>query len=481
MRTEELDDSSLRVVFDDNDKIVKFINRSGGIVLQPVGTEVNPLTGVIKNSGVGAIAASALSLAQRGVIVFGDSRAAAETTAATNSTYTNNRGVFAISNAIADQRMILVRNAGIGGNTLVDLLARYDTDVKPYAPQAAWMVLWCDLNDIDGTTTLAQMQERNALLFSKAQADGIQVVEFLGYAPGTNAGWSAARVQQLIQYNAWRKRQQEARSGYFCIDAFAAVTDPTSSPAATANAYLTDSGGAAYHISVQGAAKIAKPLAAIWQQFVPAKPLLVTSVYDNYGAASSNLNVFDYGLFQGTTGTKGTGAADETVFDSGFVAGVATGCTVRRNSGGGTVKCSVGPASSGIGNAQKLNITGVTTASEIYQLAISSPQVARGVAGASYEAKCRVRIKNPVNLHAVYMRTLITIGGVSYQARSIADSSPVVGGYPEDITLTLRVPVTQLPASGSITVFEPQVLAVFTGSGGSAEIYVEQMSFDRVS
>lgn len=437
--------------------------------------------GVAKNSGLGAIASAPSSLAMRGVIVFGDSRAAAETTNATNGVYTNNRGVFSISNAIADQRMVLVRNAGVGGNTLTQLLARYDTDVKPYADQAAWLVLWCDLNDIDGTKTLATMQAENEQLFAKAQADGLTVIEYLGYAPGTNAGWSAARVAQLLQYNAWRKRKQESRSGYIVIDAFSAVTDPASSPAATASANLTDGSGAAYHISVQGAAKIAPALAAIWTTFVPPKPSLVASVYDNYGANAANLNVFDFGLFQGAAGTKGTGAANETSLDPGFVAGVATGCTVKRNSGGGTAYCSTGPASNGIGNAQKIRIAGTTTASETYQCAITTPQPARAVAGAAYEAKCRVRIKNPVNLHACYMRTLITIDGVAYQSRALAESTPVIGGYPADITLTLRVPVTQLPAGASITVFEPQVLAIFTGSGGSADIYIEQMSFDRVA
>lgn len=45
MRIEEFDDNSLRIVYSDDGKILKLIDRQGNAVLQPVGSETNPLTG----------------------------------------------------------------------------------------------------------------------------------------------------------------------------------------------------------------------------------------------------------------------------------------------------------------------------------------------------------------------------------------------------------------------------------------------------
>lgn len=44
MRIEEFDDNSLRIVYNDDGKILKLIDRQGNTVLQPVGSETNPLT-----------------------------------------------------------------------------------------------------------------------------------------------------------------------------------------------------------------------------------------------------------------------------------------------------------------------------------------------------------------------------------------------------------------------------------------------------
>ncbi len=48
MRIEEFDDNSLRIVYDDDGKISRLIDRQGNTVLQPVGTQTNPLTGRLR-------------------------------------------------------------------------------------------------------------------------------------------------------------------------------------------------------------------------------------------------------------------------------------------------------------------------------------------------------------------------------------------------------------------------------------------------
>lgn len=454
---------------------------------------------VVQGGSSSAISSNNIGPRSRSVVLLGDSRDQAESidtdTVSTGTHYNYNKGVFTIANALADQRMILVKNSGIGGNKFSDLIARYNTDAKPYASSAKWLIIWCDVNDINAGVSLAEMQANNTTLYNLAIADGFTVIEYLGYAPGsaavTNATWTAAKTQQMIQFNSWRKKQQSIRPNYITVDAWAAITDASSNPAVTPDIMLADATGTALHIGVRGATLIAQSLANIIRQYVPLVPQLTTSAVDNFAADNTNPNIFDRGMFLGTAGTNGTGATNETSLDSGFAVGVANGMTVQRNSGAGTVYTSTGPASSGVGNAQRMRITGTTVASETYSMVLTSKPLSRAVAGASYEGFCRTVIESPVQVHAVYMRLSATfkVGGVSktIQCRSIAEATPTTSNFPNTtLTLTHRTPRLDLPANmdpGSVTVFEPAILIIFddTVGGGSAKISVEQMSMNRVS
>lgn len=462
------------------------------------------LTPNLSGDSAAAVGAQSLSPRARGVIPLGDSRAALETfdtnSATSESHYTYGRGIVALSSAMAGQRVRIVRNAGIGGNTLSDILARYATDVRPFASQAKWIVLWCDLNDINAGVDLATMQARNAQLFALAAADGFTVIEMAGYAPGSGAvagaGWSTAKTQQLVQYNSWRKAQQGARQNYVVIDAWAAITTASANPAVTPDNYLIDPTTTAFHFNVAGAIPIATLLSNFWVANLPAIPLLTTSTVDNFAADPTNLNIFDRGMFLGTAGTLGaSGVTLESSPDAGFTAGVANGMTVARGNGTGnvpstgTVFVSTGPASSGVGNAQRMRITGETTPGATYSLSLTAKPTGRAVAGATYEAFCRVVIESPNQLQAVYLRTvaIFTTNGQSktVQCRSLSEATPLVGDLSGPLTLTLRTPQFTLPADigNSTTAFESQLLIVFnsTVTAGAAKISCEQESFNRVA
>ncbi|PID46638.1 MAG: hypothetical protein CSB47_03085 [Proteobacteria bacterium] len=67
-------------------------------------------------------------------------------------------------------------NKGIGGNTLCNLLARFDTDVAPEAPQYVWIN--SSINDYYDDVTQEQYKARLQDLISKVQAIGATAIVF---------------------------------------------------------------------------------------------------------------------------------------------------------------------------------------------------------------------------------------------------------------------------------------------------------------
>lgn len=424
-----------------------------------------------------------------GVIFLADSRGQFEqnynVVNANGGTYNNARGVFMQANAMADQRMKLVRNAGVGGNTYADLRARYMTDVRPYAAAASILIIVCGINDINtgGGRTLASIQEDALWLYDRADEDGFIVIETADHCPGVGKEWSVAKNAIWYALNQWKRELPKARKNFYVQDWARVLVSPTATTPSVPGADLLDPDpGVALHINGRGAFKAAKygGLVDFFKLLVPAPNILVTSVSDNYGYDPSNPNIIDIGLFQGTTGTNDPGAANDGAPAGGFTAGVATGWKVKRSGGGATIATSVGPASSGIGNCQRMKMTAGAD-NDVVQLLPVADLTSRIVAGGRYQARCRAVVKTPVALHTVYLRILATIGGTTYQWRSLAEvPNTRSGSIPEDVVYTLQTPDDMVLPAGAVTLFEVSLLAVFNGAG-SAQIDVEQFSCPRLT
>lgn len=423
-----------------------------------------------------------------GVILFGDSRSQYEqnfqVVNANGGTYNNARGVFMQANAMADQRMKLIRNAGVGGNTYADLRARYLTDVRPYAVRASVLIIVCGINDITATVmrTLPEIQADANWIYDRAEEDRLLIIETADYCPGAGKEWDVTRNATWFALNDWKRSLPQSRKGFYLQDWAKVLVTPTAATPNVSSADLIDPApGTALHINGQAAFRAAKygGLVEIIKLLVPAHNKLVSSISDNYGYDPSNPNILDIGLFQGTSGTNDTGAANDGAPAAGFTAGVASGWKVKRNKGALTIATSVGPASSGIGNAQRLKVTGATADDDTIQLLPNADLTPRVMAGGRYQARCRVVISAPVGLHAVYLRIYVNIGGTIYQWRSLAETVPRRGAIPEAVTYTLETPDDMVLPAGAVTLFEVSLMAVWSGAG-SGTIDVEQFSCPRL-
>lgn len=418
--------------------------------------------------------------ASGGVILYGDSRIQYETSsgpAASNGTYNNARGAFNIARALHGSSIDVVVNAGVGGNTYSDLLARFDSDVAPHISNASVVYIMCGINDILADKTSAQIIADATELHKRFLDCGITIIEVTEHPPAVGKELSAGRELVMMETNRWKK-SLVGNGQVYVVDSSAAMSNTTAVPPNTPSNRILDPTGAGIHMNPGGAFLIAKKLAQILDTLYPRTDVLISSAADTYGRNPLSTNLIDNPLFVGSGGTNGTGCSNDPAPAGGFTAGVSSLWNAKRNAGAGTALTSYGPVADSVGNVQRMIISGAGSG-DTFQLGLIASVPTRAAPLGEYVAKCKVDVKNAVGLHAVYLRILAICDGVSYQWRDLAESVPATGAMAGDFTLTLKTPIAQLPDYAACTLFNVQVLPLFSGAGG-ATIDVSQISLERV-
>jgi lysophospholipase L1-like esterase len=205
-------------------------------------------------------------------------------------------------------RITHVRNAGIGGNTTLAMLNRFDADVTPYAPTT--VVLLAGTNDSAVTpfdTWAAQM----ASIISKIR--GIGATPIMATIPPNNG--TSARKQSIIKQNLWI-RDFANRRGIALVDFYALLVDPASGNFKAA--YMNDG----IHPSAAGYAAMGVLFADTIAPTMPAyQPTLTADDGDVFNLVSGGCFTAASGtaLPSGWTDNAGTpgGSAVSYVTDSG--------------------------------------------------------------------------------------------------------------------------------------------------------------------
>lgn len=118
-------------------------------------------------------------------------------------------------------RLLRARNAGVPGNTVAQMLARFDADVTPAAPSV--VVVMAGTNDSNDAvaTPLNDYAESIAGIVARCRAIGARPV-LCTVPPNATTATRRARV---LRYNAWLKRWCGAQ-GVTLVDTYAALVDP---------------------------------------------------------------------------------------------------------------------------------------------------------------------------------------------------------------------------------------------------------------
>jgi lysophospholipase L1-like esterase len=129
------------------------------------------------------------------------------------------------ANMFLGNRLQVVRNAGVGGNTTAQMLARFDTDVAPYLSQCEMVIMDGGVNDLfdGGGTTLATMQANLTAIFTKILAAGKRAVMMIPTGSGYG---TATTLTNLYTLHRWLKKYAREHRGITLFDGNGWFCDP---------------------------------------------------------------------------------------------------------------------------------------------------------------------------------------------------------------------------------------------------------------
>jgi lysophospholipase L1-like esterase len=241
------------------------------------------------------------------LVALGDSTIAADSS---NAPSWGGRDFVAMALILSGGAFRYVRNAGIAGNKSADMLARFSTDVTPYAPDVVLLV--AGINDaVTGTVTLATYAANMRAIVANIRAIG--AVAWIGnVAPNLNTGGT---LQKIDTYNAWL-REFTAAENIPLLDLNTPLTDPATGQ------YLGSPGPGGMtldgtHQDVHGALAVGQALATLATANLPSwSPHLPT--YNTTDLRSQVAN----GLFLASSAGLGT-----SWLQTGGTASIITGDT----------------------------------------------------------------------------------------------------------------------------------------------------------
>jgi lysophospholipase L1-like esterase len=198
------------------------------------------------------------SNAARTFVALGDSLTAWAFAPGSTSPGTN--GVWPSVLEGQESSLILLKNAGIPGNTTSQMLARLERDVLAYSPDV--LFLMGGTNDIGLDMSIPNAIGNIRQIVETAKTDGITVV--LMTVPPVNDDYNY-RMANRAEYNA-DLASLASQEGILLVDVFSALATPDGS---LASAYSAFDG---LHLSQQGEQAVAQAVCRALHPPVPPEP-----------------------------------------------------------------------------------------------------------------------------------------------------------------------------------------------------------------
>lgn len=353
------------------------------------------------------------------------------------------------------------------GDSTDDVLARMSS-IKSVSCDFRFLSLgtndiWGDLRT--GTETIAGLSQVFDALSDKP----------LIYIPITPRNFiDADKVGYALEVNRWAINQQKVRTNLIVVEK---VVDSLIN--ATSTQFVATSGllDGAVHWNNAGAVKVGSAIANKLSGAFPSRARLVSSAADAYPTTNASTQLLPSPILAGTTGGKTTtGGGTAPTGD------VATGFDVDHAvAGAGACACSVVSRSDGIGNDQRLQITGAVL-NDRWTFR-NTGNITSGVsAGDILQALADIRVSSHTNLTSISLLIQCQIdgGSVNYfyalrnDANNVAYGSDFVGGIQKTLA-------SSLPTGTTITALQFRVEIRFGTAGGAADILIGRPSFWNLS
>lgn len=372
------------------------------------------------------------------IVLLGDSITAGNN--GSNQLFTQNIGQFIWGNALSGHKFDLLYNAGIGGDTSTQILARVETDVLSYNPSHCMFM--CGMND--GATVEATINLKNNIVAIYEKLNKAGIYSFI-LTPTTRKN-GHTKNQQCLLIGKWMVDYFADKPNCEVIDLCSAWIDPTNATGDPKNIMLRDDVHPSSAGGFYGGKTIAKHLSK-WKD----KYLLETSIYNSLAINTLGKNRLNNPLLTGTTGTL-----------QGVTAGfVATSHRVYTSSG--SCNASKENRDDGFGENQVLDITAIDHNS-FSRLEVSSSGLLS--AGDTVYASCEVTVSRCSNLARIMLALNIDNVSVALCFAS-ADTSRKPITTDDKFTLTLVTGKYTLTTNSTMTGLSTNIIiaSYFSGEG----------------
>lgn len=176
------------------------------------------------------------------------------------------RGFWCHAQAATGHRLRTLANAGVGGETTTQILARVQSDVIALKP--GWCHAQGGTNDISAATPLATIQANLSAIWDALDNAGIRVITGTIPPRQTYTGSQKADTENM---NAWIRAQGQARTNLIVVDYYSVLAFPASGTYST--------GGVTYdgiHPSSIGAHLMGQLFAQTVGPHIPQNTILCT-------------------------------------------------------------------------------------------------------------------------------------------------------------------------------------------------------------
>jgi len=453
----------------------------------PAGLLINPLLGssaagnvrMVPDPVAGGVAGVSPWNGQKAntVVVIGDSIASAFYNTSGHSVAWSDLGFVSWAQALSSHRL-QVRNpaAATGGTTTTDWVSStYDVEktVIPYSP--GWCIVCLGINDISSDVPVATTIANFKIIFGKLLAAGIKVIAntITPYGAAYTIIGDAITLKnpRMNQVNQWMAQYASVTTGFYLVDAYSIIVDPTSTSGYSVAANQRDG----LHPSQQGARAIGAAVASVINKYAVDTQYHTSGYSDGFDYSASAFNRMSNSLFQGAGGTTSPGAGTTITATQ-----IATSWTVASTAGGtSTTVCTTEARTlladgDTIGNNQKLVIT-LTNSTDIIYLR-SGSLGARFSAGDEVYGEMYVRISGASAVKGYRCSITTTASAITYTG---TDLSTTFNTFDQsDGVFLLQTPHIIVPSGAlSATIFDFEI--AFSGAGG-ATVYVGRAAWRKV-
>lgn len=467
-----------------NGKLAAILDHEGNELGMPV-TAKTTLTWGIKESVNGLLASRGVDVVRSNrVVLFGSSSTAHNESDPATNLWKMTHGYFNWANALLGGRFMVVKNAGIAGNTMTQMLARIDADVLAYEPGWVFFQTGNDVfgNGVDAGIPASAAFDLAVKIIEKCKAIGANVHVLLPWPRGSsNATVNATTLAEHFKFVAMLKQYARSQYGVIATDANEVIVDYTSVTGDCLTDMLqTD----ATHLTSKSAQVIGYAVARNVNAAVPYIPWRVGSKAETYGSNAAMPCLNDNPNMTGTNPSgNGAGASGTVIF--GATAGRVYGTALT--SVHSVVDCSAIPYPSNslippcnIGKAQKAVIS-AAAANDRWGLTIPLT-AARFAQTDVVEARAGLVVRSAVNLRNVMLYLSFNGSTVNLADLYRQSTTQSLAANPIDKVFsltdfhiefsTIQKLVSDI-VSPSVTDVSLIIAAAFEATG-SADIYVYQ-------